>query len=44
MEKNGGYEDFVNSLSEKFTLPKDIKDVEQIKDPVISKKKTGEFY
>ena len=43
MEKNGSYGDFVNSLSEKFTLPKDIKDVEQIKDPVISKKRLENF-
>ena len=41
--KNGTYEDFIKKLNRKFTLPKDIKSTEQIKDPVVSKKKLDNF-
>jgi hypothetical protein len=41
--KNGTYKDFIKSLDEKFTLPKDIKNTEQIKDPVVSKKRLNSF-
>ena len=42
-KKNGTYEDFIKKLGKKFTLPKDIKGIEQIKDPVVSKKKLDNF-
>ena len=42
-KKNGTYEDFIKKLGKKFTLPKDIKGIEQIKDPVVSKKRLDSF-
>ena len=42
-EKNGTYENFLKNLDEKFTFPEDIKEKEEIKDPVISKKKLDNF-
>jgi hypothetical protein len=41
-EKNGTYENFVKNLDEEFTFPY-LKEKEEIKDPVISKKKLDNF-